>query len=464
MNLSFVFLGTFLEDKLGETVFTNFACKLVLTRCRILLRYCLHGVTNLTCLIVFDSPAQGFAMSSVVDSGAHFDQRLLESGITQAVLDAIKLAGVDTLSRLAFAVGQPNQPLSNDEINQFLQRSLGRAPSLLETSTIKRIAFEAQTFLVASLRQTLEQTDETQPRKIAFAERTARMEALKGALLGVNISGESEPSHNLLDRACSMYDKNVITYLEPSTCVSRTLEVQGAKLTRELSLEKGSLVLKNQDSLSSATDSEIKLHFALLRRGIALQFAKLMSHAQRSEWVVFLYEALHRDPPPGYSRCGLGQLIQCDKAAWSRLGSTVQQVRQDTTGQYPLGLALLALRSDPYIALHLAPVARAQSSGGDSWSRRPAPYQSSSGDKGHKGKGKGKKGSGKGAKGTPAMPKDLHGKWHRTPQGEAICFGFNTSAGCPEKGVKPGEKCRKGLHVCAEPRCQQNHPLQDHGK
>ena len=94
-----------------------------------------------------------------------------------------------------------------------------------------------------------------------------------------------------------MYDKKVIQYLEPSSCVSRVLEVGGTKQSRELTLEKGSLVLKNQDHLTSATDSEIKLHHALLRRGIALEFAKLMSHAQHAEWVSFLFEALHREPP-----------------------------------------------------------------------------------------------------------------------------------------------------------------------
>ena len=212
-------------------------------------------------------------MTSIVDSTAHFESRLAESGIIQASIDAIKASGVDTLSRLAFAVGQPNQPLSNDEINAFLQRAFGRAPSLQETATVKRVTFEAQTFLVASLRQSVEQTDDTAPRKIAFAERTSRMEALRQALRGVSITGEAEPAHTLLDKACSMFDMNVVTYLDPASCVSRALEVQGAKQTRELSLEPGSLVLKNQDGLTSPTDSEIKLHYALLRRGIALQFA-----------------------------------------------------------------------------------------------------------------------------------------------------------------------------------------------
>ena len=261
-----------------------------------------------------------------------------------------------------------------------------------------------------------------------------------------------------------MYDKNVIQYLEPASCVSRVLEVGGTKQSRELTLEKGSLVLKNQDHLTSATDSEIKLHHALLRRGIALEFAKLMSHAQHAEWVTFLFEALRREPPPGYAKSSLGQLIQCDKAAWGRLASCIQDIRQDAAGHYPLGVALLNLRHDPYIALYVSPVAKASASSSDSWNRRSVPYTASTSDRGGKAKGKGKKGTGKGSKGSPAMPRDLHGKWHRTPQGDAICFGYNTTAGCNEKGIKAGERCKRGLHVCAEPKCQQHHSLQEHGK
>ena len=62
-----------------------------------------------------------------------------------------------------------------------------------------------------------------------------------------------------------------------------------------------------------------------------------------------------------------------------------------------------------------------------------------------KSKGKSKKG-GKG-KGAPPMPKELQGKYHRTASGEPLCFGFNTSTGCPHKNVKPGERCSRGWHL-----------------
>lgn len=71
-----------------------------------------------------------------------------------------------------------------------------------------------------------------------------------------------------------MRDQNLTKDLEPSVCISRAFEVPGTKQTRELSFERGSIVLKNpDDKLSSVTGSELKLHFSFIRRGIALEFA-----------------------------------------------------------------------------------------------------------------------------------------------------------------------------------------------
>lgn len=144
------------------------------------------------------------------------------------------------------------------------------------------------------------------------------------------------------------------------------------------------------DKVSSPTDTEIKLHYALVRRGIAFEFARLMSHDQHTAWSTFLFESLHREVPPGYMKPQLAQILQCDKAAWSRLASTQQQVRLANDGSYPLGVALLALRHDPHIALFLAPIAKQkhESHERDSY-WRSSPYADSRASKG-KGKGKGK--------------------------------------------------------------------------
>ena len=345
----------------------------------------------------------------------------------------------------------------------LLTTALGRAPTLAETTCLKRLAFESHTYLVATLRQQIEHTDETQPRKVAFAERQQRMETLRADLRGLSISGEHEPAHALLDRACAMYDSNTVKWLEPAVCISRTLEVQGTTKSREFTLEKGALVLKQEDKLTCSTDSEIKMHYALTRRAVALAFARIMSYEQHFQWETFLFESLHREVPPGYAKASLSQVVSCDKAAWARLATLNTAVREAPDGSHPLGEALLGLRTDPAISLYLAPLARPSQQSSSS-THRTAPYPPPQ-DRGASNKGKSKGGGkGKGGQGkAPPMPSELRGKYHKTPNNEPICFGFNTAAGCPHSStVKAGERCPKGLHVCAEPRCQQPRPLQQH--
>ena len=341
-------------------------------------------------------------MSSLVDSEAQFGARALEVGLSQTVVDAIKLAGVRTLSNLAFAIGQPGQPIANTDVDSFLQSALGRDATLAETNATRRLAFEAQTLVIVSLRQVVDQRDDTVPRKVGAAERETRMRALKAAVVGIQVSGEHEPSHNLLDKVCAMFEQNSVKYFEPCQCISRTAEVQGTTKTKELAFEHGALVVRDpSDKTAVPIDSEIKLHYAMIRRGLAFHFGRVMHHDQHMTWQTFLFDSLHREAPPGYSKPSLHKIIQCDKAAWGRLASLGVSVRQQADGTFPLGEALLQLRQDPSIVLHLSPLAKAKES-----SVRPGPYDVD--DRWNKGKGKhDKKGKGKGKtknKSSPPMP------------------------------------------------------------
>ena len=87
--------------------------------------------------------------------------------------------------------------------------------------------------------------------------------------------------------------------------MSRAAEVLGTSKNKELILESGSLVLKEPDKLVASTDSEIKVYYAFVRRALALTFARVMSFEQHGLWEAFLFESLHRDPPPGYNRPSL---------------------------------------------------------------------------------------------------------------------------------------------------------------
>jgi len=53
----------------------------------------------------------------------------------------------------------------------------------------------------------------------------------------------------------------------------------------------------------------------------------------------------------------------------------------------------------------------------------------------------------------------MDGKNKTHSNGEPLCYNFNLR-GCPN--AKPGEKCGRGWHVCAEPGCGKNHSMRKH--
>ena len=109
-------------------------------------------------------------MSSLIDSTAQFESQMRELGIQQTLLDGLKQHGVRTLSQLAFSVGQPGQPILDQSVEALVQAAVGRAPSLTEAACLKRLAFEAQTYLTATLRQAVDRSEDAVPRKVPMAE------------------------------------------------------------------------------------------------------------------------------------------------------------------------------------------------------------------------------------------------------------------------------------------------------
>ena len=382
-------------------------------------------------------------MSLLLDSEAQFASRAKEVGLSATVIQNLKDVGVNHLSALAFAVGQPGQAISVTDVDTFLQNAMGRPPILAENTAIRRLAFEAQTLITASLRQIVEaRDDDGTPKKIGAAERETRMAAIRAELGGLCISDDNEPSHLLLEKACQIGETNALKYLEPSSCTSRSQEVQGSSKTKELSFEGGSLVIKDKDDkLIAPTSSEMQFLFAMNRRGVAYKFARLMTFEQHSTWANFLIQAMQREPPPGYAKPSLHQIMLCDKAAFTRLASTLSSVRQAPDGSFPLGLGLLELRSDPTIALHLVPLAR-QVAPQASTGRRTGPY--GGGGKAQQQNVPDRKGRGKGKQGkTPPMPAELRNKWHRTSS-EPLSASLTTQPKAATKHVMESSAKRDG--------------------
>ena len=79
---------------------------------------------------------------------------------------------------------------------------------------------------------------------------------------------------------------------------------------------------------------------SLKRRGLAFDFAGIMSFTKHDRYVQSLFAHLNRDPPAGYNRCSVSQLIAADKAAWALLIEQNVKPRPDDAGVFALDVKL----------------------------------------------------------------------------------------------------------------------------
>ena len=401
-------------------------------------------------------------MATLINSEAQFLQRAKDFKISDGMARNLKLAGLTTFGLLAYAHGQPGQALNDAAFDAWIAGNLDSAASLADSSGVKRLLFEAQTLVLAALKEQITSPESSVVKRVPAAERESRMAALRAQLTGLVLEGPLEPSHSLLDLCASMHQLNEVRYLAPEKCVSRTHEVLHQKQpTKQIDISADSLVVKEaRDVPDSSVQSALQVQEALLRRGIALAFAGLVTHPECSRYVTALFMHLHREPPPGYNRCAVSQLVAADKAVWQKLLEENKTPRRTAAGNLPLDTELSAALHSYQVSFALLPL---PSKGKGPSVKRNAAGKAEQDDhkvwepplKKQKGKGK-QKGRGK-----PSVPAEIAklGGVARNPNNENICFAFNCS-GCSE--AAEGARCRRGWHICTK--CFGVHSIRTHDK
>ena len=106
---------------------------------------------------------------------------------------------------------------------------------------------------------------------------------------GVNITGELQPSHALIDLAASMLESNTVIWIGPSKCSKRETEIQIAATKEKsqiLSVEQQTVRVTAADStLKVENNTELQLQWSLQRRGIALDQCRLIEWDVHQRWV-----------------------------------------------------------------------------------------------------------------------------------------------------------------------------------
>lgn len=392
-------------------------------------------------------------MASQADSEAHFASRATEYGVPRPLLQQLQRNGIRTLASLAFAVFRPGADFNDAQFDAWATNvNLGVAPTMGEMSALRRLHFESEIIITASLRANVESPDVATPKPIPFAERATRLEQLRQRLGGISIRGQSEPSHALLDECCSQFEARSLKYIEPAKCTSRENEVALSKSNKKLKLDGQSLSVTEAKTVpDEAISTTYHLAQCLQRRGLALDFANLVSFTTHQAYVEKLLRHLSLEPPPCFQAATLTQILRADKQVWTFLAQNCEDIRPTVAGIKPLDNMFEDALRDYNTSFHLLPLPkenfasniRHRTEIGD------RPQQSSWQPKG-KGKGKSK---GKGS-GASSAPRGMTGCVGRDPKGRPICFDFNLSS-CAN--APAGAACPKGRHVCFKAGCHKLH-------
>ena len=85
----------------------------------------------------------------------------------------------------------------------------------------------ARMYLLNDMKTNASNTDSAEPvKKLPFIEKQTRLEAQKRRITGLLRKPDQQPAHSLIDLAFHMVETGALTYLGPSKCHSREMEIQ----------------------------------------------------------------------------------------------------------------------------------------------------------------------------------------------------------------------------------------------
>ena len=148
------------------------------------------------------------------------------------------------------------------------------ASTVGDQAGVKQVLFEAQTLVVAELREQVSQPEKQYSRPMPPAEREQRLTTLRNKLVGLEIRGPFEPSHALLDKLVAQQREDVLRYVPPELCTSRTQEIMNvsAKPQKVLDIQASTLVVTERlESPEVPATSALQVQEALVRRGIGME-------------------------------------------------------------------------------------------------------------------------------------------------------------------------------------------------
>jgi hypothetical protein len=137
-----------------------------------------------------------------------------------------------------------------------------------------------------------------------------RLEALQKRVLPLKLENALEPSHSLINHVAQFVEEGRLRYIEWSKCTTRTQEVNNLKEDSFLKVWKpdASGVIKAVDKASdirAAVSTDLEVHNALRRRGVAYDVAQAMTFEKHEELINLFFNEMQREPLESFQKVSL---------------------------------------------------------------------------------------------------------------------------------------------------------------
>ena len=295
---------------------------------------------------------------SLVESNAAFTQRCSELDRSGNFGNALAAQNINSFSAMAFSLGTPQTPPTDQQFDTLAQAIFGGGFTLGQTSMLRRLHFESTTLMIASVKQRVDGESSDRPdsvKRIPVAEKRYRLEQQEQRLAGIAISGELEPSHQLLDLTNNVLETGSIIWIAPSRCTKRSEEVQLSIKERPSAVQVENQQLKIaqiSEDFKADCGSEIKLQWCLQRRGIAMDQCQLLPWATHEAWVQQLFRTLSQQAPPNFQPVKMDQLVRADRELWTLLAQEHKgTLKVSAAGEIPLDGLFKRFCQDPRITM-----------------------------------------------------------------------------------------------------------------
>ena len=395
---------------------------------------------------------------SMVDSAAVFETRARAIGLSDGVVNAMGLRGWTTHATFAFAVA--TQPGGDEQlfIDNVVTPVLGAADHV-DAPKLRRLFFESHTLTSSDLRRKVDANELEAPRKLPAPEIAQRLELLQERVKPLIIANVLEPSHQLINAVVQCIEDGRIRYVEWARCTSRTQEVNNIKEDSDLRVWKtdgsGAIRAVNKDpSITANLSTELDVHNALRRRGVAYEVAQCMSFEVHESLINFFFYELKKEPMEGFAQVSLQQLAAADRELHTRLAEKTRAgLKPGPAGELPLDIPTTQLLEGPELRWMLMPMPKKTVTKQAPEPPRPIKPAADSDKRNRNEQPKRNKQEAlrlKRLKRTP-MPKQLVGCTPCNEEGKPYCFAYNLGT------CSSSTDCDKGMHLCCKKGCGKKH-------